>query len=138
MTSFDREDILVQLFDVLRIDERRADWGADPDQGAVEDLIETRADIAADSSLAGFALPTPGARRLIASLGSGRRDETDLKPMAQGRFTGAADLSEPHAELSLGDVKTRAASSWIRKGSDEPAAANRGCAIDDFTRERPR
>mgnify|MGYP006273557907 FL=1 len=48
MTTFDREDLLFQLFDVLRIDELLAKRGDDLDRAAVEDIIETSADIAAE------------------------------------------------------------------------------------------
>ena len=63
---------------------------------------------AANVGLAGYAMLTVGAGRLIQSFGSEDQKRRFLEPMVQGRYFGTMCLSEPQAGSSLSDITTRA------------------------------
>jgi len=62
----------------------------------------------ANVSLAGYAMLTIGAARIIQSFGSDAQKAAYLEPMIEGRFFGTMCLSEPQAGSSLSDITTRA------------------------------
>jgi butyryl-CoA dehydrogenase len=87
--------------------------GFDPEYGGMglpESVVQACAYVfsSANIGLAGYAMLTLGAGRLIQSFGSEDQKRRFLEPMAEGRFFGTMCLSEPQAGSSLSDITTQA------------------------------